>query len=159
MIKSIKNTLFIIATSSLLIACGFKPLHQKFINKIYIQDIEITGERKAAYILENNILLFSNESSKNRFAINIQLTKDKKSKIKNKAGKVTRYGLLLTANMELKNLNDNRIIKKTFSQNGNYDVAKIYSNTISNENNITKNMIDIISNDIINFITISAGKE
>ena len=103
-------------------------------------------------------MLISNEDSKNRYTGKIKIDKIKTSKIKNSTGKVIRYNLLFTTELELTNIDDKNKIKKSFTRTGDFDVASIHSDTISNENNITKRLIQQLSDDITNFITLAVRK-
>ena len=150
----IYNKFILIIILSLLISCGYKPSNQKNNNLVYLQNIEIIGEQRISYILKNNILLVSNKDSKNRYAAKIEIVKKKKDKVKNKNGKILRYNLALNTDLELTNLQNNTKVIKTFSRDANYEVATIHSNTIKNENNVTKNLIQQISDDIVNFLNI-----
>ena len=100
-------------------------------------------------ILVATVLLTSKYDSE------ITTIKNKEAKIKDSTGKVTRYSLSVTANLKLINIEDKTEIKKIFTQNSNYDVAKNHSNTISNEKIATKNIIQQLSDDITNFITLT----
>ena len=150
----IYNKFILIIILSLLISCGYKPSNQKNNNLVYLQNIEIIGEQRISYILKNNILLVSNKDSKNRYAAKIKIVKKKKDKVKNKNGKILRYNLALNTDLELTNLQNNTKVIKTFSRDANYEVATIHSDTIKNENNVTKNLIQQISDDIVNFLNI-----
>ena len=55
----------------------------------------------------------------------------------------------------LKDINENTEVKKIFTQNTNYEVSTIHSDTINNEKNATKNILQQLSNDMINFIVIT----
>ena len=150
----IYNKFILIIILSLLVSCGYKPSNQKNNNLVYLQNIEIIGEQRISYILKNNILLVSNKDSKNRYAAKIKIVKKKKDKVKNKNGKILRYNLALNTDLELTNLLNNTKVIKTFSRDANYEVATIHSDTIKNENNVTKNLIQQISDDIVNFLNI-----
>lgn len=142
---------FIILFSS----CGFKPINQKTSDLVYLQDINVTGERRAAYILKNDLLLISNKDSLNRYAVEIKIEKQKKDRIKDKTGKVTRYALLISANLKLINLNNKKIINKKFLRNLDFNVVKVHSDTINNENRAVENIIETLSEDIVNFIVLN----
>ena len=143
----------ILVFSVLLFSCGYKPAKQMNMNMINIQDINITGEKKIIFRLKNNILLVSNNNSSNKYDIGIKVTKKKIAKIKDTSGKVTRYDLSLSTNLKLINLNNKTEITKIFFVNESFDVAKNHSDTIANEKNITNNIIQQLSEDIITFIT------
>ena len=143
----------------LLSSCGFKPMHQKNNNLIYFNKIVISGDKRIGYSLKNNISLISDENSKNNYNAEIKLTKQRKIRIKEISGKVTRYNINLSALLRLTNNKNRKEIQKTFNRNADYDVATIHSNTINNENNATKNLTQQISTDIINFINLSMRRE
>jgi hypothetical protein len=155
--KNIKITSILIFL--LLSSCGFKPINKKNSSLIYFNNIVVSGDKRISYNLKNDILLISDDSSKNNYDAEIKLTKQKKTKIKDLSGKVTRYNINLSALLKLTNNKDKREIQKTFSKDADYDVAKIHSNTINNENNATKNLTQQISTDIINFINLSMRNE
>ena len=144
----------ILILSLLLTSCGFKKINKKDTQVVYLQSIHVTGEQRIAYTLKNNISLISNDSSKNKYTARIETKIKKVNKIKDETGKVIRYDLSVTANLELKNLNNKREIKKIFVRSGDYDVARVYSDTINNERNLIRNITQQISDDIINFITL-----
>ena len=143
----------------LLSSCGFKPMHQKNNNLIYFNKIVISGDKRIGYSLKNNISLISDENSKNNYNAEIKLTKQRKIRIKEISGKVTRYNINLSALLRLTNNKNRKEIQKTFNRNADYDVATIHSDTINNENNATKNLTKQISTDIINFINLSMRHE
>jgi len=151
--KNIKN-LYIFIFFILLVSCGFKKITQNDNSAIYIQNIDVIGEKKISYLLKNNILLITKKDSKNKYEIKLKIDKTKTSKIKNTRGEVTRYSLSVIVNLVMKNINNQKKISKSFAKNGDYDVAKIHSNTMNNEKHAVKNIIQQISNDIISFITL-----
>jgi len=152
--KNIKN-LYIFIFFILLVSCGFKKITQNDNSAIYIQNIDVIGEKKISYWLKNNILLISNKDSKNKYEIKLKIDKTKTSKIKNVKGKVTRYSVSVMANLIVKNINNHKNISKSFTRSGDYDVAENHFKTINNEKNMVKNIIQQISNDIISFITLN----
>ena len=154
MIKNNKVVLIIIL-QFLLLSCGFKPINQKIGKMINFQEITITGDKEIAYYLKNNILLISSDNSKNKYNATIAIVKQKTEKIKNTRGKITRYNLKLQASLNLKNLKNNTEINRTFSRNTDYETSSIHSETLNNEKSALKNTIQKISDDIINFVSIS----
>ena len=155
--KNIKITSILIFL--LLSSCGFKPINQKNNSLIYFNEIVISGDKRISYSLKNNISLISDETSKNNYNVDIKLTKQRKIKIKEISGKVTRYSINLSALLKLTNNKNRKEIQKTFNRNADYDVATIHSDTINNENNATKNLTQQISTEIINFINLSMRHE
>ena len=148
------NIISIVVISILFLSCGFKTINQKNTNLVYLKNINISGERRIAYSLKNDLLLLSNENSKNKFNVEIKLSKKRISKIKDTAGKVTRYNLSLSADLKMISLDTNKKLQNQFTRTLDYDVAKIHSDTINNENSAVKSITQQISNDIDNFINL-----
>ena len=151
MIKIIKFILVLIVPF-LLFSCGFKPLSDMSTAKINIQNIDVIGDLKIANYLKNNISSISNKASNNKYNIKIVAEKNKINKIKNKTGQVQRYSLYITTNLKLTNLNNDNIKEKIFSSNQDFNVAKNHSDTIANERSATKNILQQLTDDMVNFI-------
>ena len=139
----------------MLSSCGFKPLSQKNKSQISITNIKISGEERISYTLKNNIMLFFKEKSEEKYSATIKLKKVRESRIKNKSGKTIRYRINITANLELTNLNNNSEKQKTFLTSADYDISKIHIDTISNENKAIKSVVQILSDNIIDYIILT----
>jgi len=153
MFKNIKKNLLVFIISSLLVSCGYKRISQESL-LINIQNINIIADKRISYRLKNDILLISNTNSTNKYNLDLNLDYKKTSKIVDKTGKTTRYTLSYTAILKLKNIDGEETINKSFTVNGDYSIAENYSDTLSNKKNTTNGIIDKISNDITNFITL-----
>ena len=151
-------TLSIIILLVTLTSCGYKKVNQKNSTLIHIQNISVTGEQKIAYTLKNNVLLISNLNSENKYDAELEIKKTKIDKNKDKTGKVTRFNLSISASLQLKNSDNSQKITKYFVHNQDYDVGVNHSDTISAEKNTTKNIIQKLSDDITNFITLRMTK-
>ena len=138
------------------LSCGFKPLYKQEINSINFQNISIKGDKKIAYEIKNNLMIISKKNSEKKYNAELKIKKNKDIKIKDKSGKVTRYNLTISINLVLTKSSDKTKITKTFIRGSDYDVAKIYSDTINNENNSIKNIIRQLSDDIISFVSLTA---
>jgi len=150
--KNIKIiTIFIF--SILLVSCGYKKIHQKKNTLIYIQNINIIGEKIMSNKLRNNIVLISNANSENKYDIKIMLEKNKTIKIKDTTGKATRYKITVSADVIFKDIIRVKSIHKTFAQSGDYDIAKNHSDTMYKERNAENTLAQQLSDQIINFIT------
>ncbi|MDB9760844.1 hypothetical protein OAB59_02635 [Pelagibacteraceae bacterium] len=150
--KTIIVIIFIL--SIFLTSCGFKKINSDN-SLIYLQNIEVIGENRIAYILKNNLRLISNENANKKYNLEVNVEKNKSSKIKNKAGKITRYQINISARLILKDSINNTVIDKNFSQSGDYEIAKMHSETISNEKKILKEITQELSDEIGTFIMLS----
>ncbi len=146
--------ILIIILSLLISSCGFKRLNQSNTDLIYIKNINVIGGQRIAYSLKNNILMISKDNSKNKYDAEIIIKQQKTNKTKDKAGKITRYNLSISAKLVLTNLSNNKEVQKNFIRDQDYMVAKNHSNTISNEKNARENITQRVSDDIIGFITL-----
>jgi len=136
----------------LLNSCGYKKLNSVNLNDFKIDKLVIDGEKRLAYKLKNNIEIYSSQNSKHVYDIKINLISAKESKIKNTAGKTTRYSTKLQADTLILSKNTQNEIKKTFSTTNDYDVGSTNSDTLNNEKNAIENNINYISTEIIKIL-------
>ena len=91
MIKSILLIpLFVILLTS---SCSYQKMNSVDQKKFYIQEFEVTGDPREAFIIQKKIQRFSNKDSENRIKILIDLTKNKVIQEKNIQNKVTKYNI------------------------------------------------------------------
>ena len=133
-------------------SCGYKKLNSENLNDFKIDKLEISGEKKLAYKLKNNIEIYSSQSSKFIYDIKIDLISTKETKIKNTAGKTTRYTNKFQANSLITNTKTQNVFKKTFSATNDYDVGSTHSDTLNNEKNAIAKNINYISNEIVKYL-------
>ena len=133
-------------------SCGYKKLNSENINNFKIDKLEITGEKKLAYKLKNNIEIYSSQNSKFIYDIKINLISTKETKIKNTAGKITRYTAKFQTDISIINTNTKNVYSKTFSTTNDYDIGSTYSDTLNNEKKAIENNLNYISDEIIKFL-------
>ena len=136
----------------LLSSCGYKKLNSEKLNNFKIDKFEIDGEGKIAYKIKNNIEIYSSQDSIFVYDIKINLISTKQTKIKNTAGKTTRYSNILQVDMIISNKNSQNEYRKTFSSTNDYDVSSTHSDTLNNERNSIENNINYISDEIIKYL-------
>ena len=136
----------------LLNSCGYKKLTSENLDDFKIEKLEISGEKKLAYKLKNNIEIYSSQNSKFIYDIKINLISTKETKIKNTAGKTTRYTAKFQADTSIINTNTKNVYSKTFSSTNDYDIGSTYSDTLNNEKNATENNLNYISNEIVKYL-------
>ena len=147
--KKIKISLYIIIIIGLS-SCGYSRLNDQ-LTEFKFNNIEINGDKRLSYILKNNLNLLSKPESKKSYDLLINLTSSKTSKIKDAAGKTTRFSLVL--NVDLKLTDNNKSTKnRSFIVSNDYDVSNNHSDTIRNEKNSIQNNIDSLSEEITKYI-------
>tara|TARA_B100001245_G_scaffold148004_1_gene110688 strand:+ start:2060 stop:2551 length:492 start_codon:yes stop_codon:yes gene_type:complete len=151
-----KNSLIIVSFLLLIFinACsGYKPIFSSANFNFIIADYEIMGDK----VLGNQIYLkLRNISSTNKtddiqnFKIFINASKEKKSTVKDSAGKILEYKITLNTNIIINDfLTDEEILKQEFSIHSNYKVQDQHSETKNLENKNLENLIDRTHQDIL----------
>ena len=95
-----------------------------------------------------------NKKAKKSIKLEINLDKDKKIKEKNIQNEVTKYEIILLANVKFQVPEDNKIGDFVITQNGNYIVNDKYSITLENEKILIKNLVSNLSQKIIENLSI-----
>ena len=147
--KKIKISLYIMIIIGLS-SCGYSRLNDQS-NEFKFNSIEINGDKRLSYILKNNLNLLSKPESKKSYDLLINLTSSKTSKIKDTAGKTTRFNIVLNGDIKLTD-NNKTINNRSFTVSNDYDVLNNHSDTIRNEKNSIQRNIDALSEEIIKYI-------
>ena len=136
----------------LLNSCGYKKINSENLNNFKINKLEIEGDRKLTHKIKNNIEIYSSQNSKFIYDITINLISTKETKIKNTAGKTTRYSIKLQADILTYNQNTQNEYRKIFTSTNDYDVGSTHSDTLNNEKNVVESNINYISNEIVKYL-------
>ena len=107
-----KKLLIIFFSIIFLNSCGYKNLNSEKLNSYKIERLDIKGDEKIVYKLKNNLEIYSDSNSNLVYDVKIDLITFKESRIKNTAGKTTRYSKILEANLLVKNKNNQNEYKK-----------------------------------------------
>lgn len=145
--KNIKLYLSIFLTF-FLFSCGFKTINNKDDNLLFVKEIQINGEKRIGYYLKNEILLNSTKNGINQIKIVLDIAKNKKAKIKDVTGKVSRYEIEFSAQLSILDLNNNFKNKKSFTSSVDYVVSKNHSDTINAEKKATQNGMSKLGQDM-----------
>ncbi len=137
----------------LLTGCGFKVLDQNQLKNYKIIEIRESGDKKTNFFIKNELYnLLNSKNSANDLVINIDTSKEKTIKEKNKKNQITKYNIKINSTIELNFINLN--LKKTINLNEEnfYDVNVSHNATQNNERNTEKNIIDELSQNMSNRI-------
>ena len=145
---------FFITILSLTTNCGFKVLDKSKNSNFSLQEVRSSGEIRINHKIKNNILINSKETSENQVVINLNTKKIKSIKEKNIKNEITKYQIVLTSNVEFFLINED--VKASFSKtvSGDFTTADSYSTTINNEKKIIDNLIESLSEKILDEIVI-----
>ena len=147
--KKMKISLYIMIIIGLS-SCGYSRLNDQS-NEFKFNSIEINGDKRLSYILKNNLNLLSKPESKKSYDLLINLTSSKTSKIKDTAGKTTRFNMVLNADLKLTD-NNKAIKNRSFTVSNDYNVSNNHSETIRNEKKSIQSNIDALSEEITKYI-------
>ena len=129
-------------------ACtGYKPIFGSSNLEFKIVDYSISGDKKLGKQIYSKLHNLSKSNQKNTntqsIAIIIDVTKNKTATVKNSAGKVLEYRVLLNSKIIIKDyLTDDEILNQNFSYSSTYRVQDKYSETKKIENKSTKDLIN-----------------
>ena len=150
-----KNILVIISLSLLFFnQCSYERINSPEKKRFFIQEINIEGNNKTAFIIKKKIMRFSNAEGKNKIILNINLDQGKEIQEKNIQNKVTKYKISLTAKTVIKDLLKGSEIQRTYASSSEYNVEKRYSDTVNNLKEANKALIEIILDQILDDLRI-----
>ena len=138
----------------LLSSCGFKVVKNKQFNKYYISQINTKGDSKINYRIKNKIKTSSNIANKTPVIINLETNKEKSIKEKNIKNEITKYALKINVSVNIKLLGTPELKNFKITKIGSYSVADRYTDTRNNENKLTKNLANEITEDIEKQLTL-----
>ena len=142
-----KIKLLIVTLLILLNGCGYSSIYNSKDSSYNILDIETLNNNKLLNLLRNKILVTSNEDALRIIKIELDLKEDITVILKDKKGNPSKNRISINVNLKVLE-GDSIIVKQNFSKNFEYNVASNKSNMFEYENNIKKNLITDISQDI-----------
>jgi outer membrane lipopolysaccharide assembly protein LptE/RlpB len=151
-----KKIIIHILTLSLLLitSCGFKVLHQNELNNFNIEKIETIGDKRINFKIKNNLITQVQNNSANSVELKISTQKNKSIKEKNIKNEITKYNIELNTLGEFSFINQDKKFKFSIKVSGYYLVADNYSTTLANEKSLIDNLIEDLSEKIINEINL-----
>ncbi len=141
--------LMIIVTS-----CGFNIVEHSDRSTFDIAEIKTSGNNKINYKIKNKILFGSSKNDKKLISLNLDSKKSKSVKEKNIKNEITKYQIKIEINIEVYEINNSKKIFFKVVRAGDYDVASQYSQTLNNEKKLVNFLIDNISEQILDELTV-----
>ena len=145
--KKITYLIILIILLNFINACaGYKPIYTANL-EFEIADYSIKSNKKLGQKIYSKLYNLSKSNKNNANAqsitVSIDITKKRNATVKDGAGKVLEYKIILTSNIEMKDyLTNDEILNKTFSYSSTYKVQDQYSETIKLENKSIGNLIN-----------------
>ena len=144
-----KIIIFSFISVFLLNACAYKKINSQNQKKFNIQEINVNGDSRTAFLIKKKVNRYSNSNSNNKIKITIKLSKSSDVEEKNIKNKATKYNVSLSANVIVSELNSGRELTRTFNSSQTYNVEEKYSNTLNNMRDANNALIDDLTNEII----------
>ena len=144
-----KSLISIIVLSLILNSCGFQPIYNSKTSNFEIIEIENKNENKNSFLIEKVIMSLSNKGAKNKVKIQIDYKQSVSTILKDSKGDPSKKKLSINVILNVKDDMDNSLVTQSFSEEFSYDVQSDKFGMSQYEKNITDNLNNKISNDII----------
>ena len=145
-----KTAIFSIVFLLFFNGCGFKVINQNKLRNFDIAEITTQGDNRINYYIKNMLFFNSESSQKKLIKINLNTNKKKNVKEKNIKNEITKYQINISVNVTYYILGKSNSTNFTISENGDYRIGKMHSQTINNEKKLVKLLTDNISEKIVN---------
>ena len=145
--------LFLFLSFFILESCGYKPLLNEKYKQFNIEKYKVSGDKRIAQILINN--LGTSKKGSNNLFINVNAKKDRTISNKSTSGKILEYKMSLTFNITVKELIDEKtVLSKKFYEESKYKAATLYLDTLNTEKKIIDSLAEIIANRLLNELSL-----
>tara|TARA_B100000963_G_scaffold360368_1_gene390958 strand:- start:411 stop:869 length:459 start_codon:yes stop_codon:yes gene_type:complete len=144
-----KSLISIIIFSIILNNCGFQPIYSSKNSNFEILEIINRNKNKNSFGIEKIITSLSNSDAINKVKLEMNYKQTFTTILKDNKGDPSKKKLSISVNITVKNEMDNVLVKKNFNEEFSYDVQSNKFNMTQYEDNITNNLNNKISSDII----------
>ena len=144
-----KFLISIVILSIILTNCGFKPIYGSKDSNFEIIEIINENENKNSFAIEKMVMTLSNQGAVNKVKLEMNYKQTFSTILKDNKGDPSKKKLSISVNLIVKNEKDNVLTNKNFREEFSYDVQSDKFNMAQYEDNITNNLNNKISNDII----------
>ena len=141
-------TLILLSTTG----CGFKTIDKGLQNNFSIKEIKTSGDRRINFQIKNDLLINSTKDSEKNIKLNLETKKNKNIKEKNIKNEIVKYEIKISSIISFSLENNSTNYKSNITVSGDYLVAKSYSTTLNNEKKLIENLVNEISEKILDEI-------
>ena len=145
------NIIKILVLLLFITGCGYSPIFSSKESNFSITELNSTGNKKLSNIISNRLNSYKNLESKNDFSIIINTDLEKKITSKDIKGNPKTFRLNIKSNIIVKDLKDN-LNEKSFLKSINYNNKKNKFELNKYENEISTNLAEKISDQIIIYL-------
>ena len=144
-----KSLISIIVLSLILTNCGYKPIYNSKSSNFEVIEIKNKNENKNSFLIEKVIMSLSNKSAEKKVKLEIDYKQSISTILKDSKGDPSKKKLSINVNLKVRNDRNNILINKNFNEEFSYDVQSDKFGMSQYEENITDNLNNKISNDIV----------
>ena len=144
-----KFLISIVILSIILTNCGFKPIYSSKNSNFEIVEIINENKNKNSFAIEKTIMSLSNQEGIKKVKLEMNYKQTFTTILKDSKGDPSKKKLSISLYLIVKNKKGNVLTNKNFSQEFSYDVQSDKFNMAQYEDNITNNLNNKISNDVI----------
>tara|TARA_B100001248_G_scaffold241066_1_gene207448 strand:+ start:7186 stop:7662 length:477 start_codon:yes stop_codon:yes gene_type:complete len=142
--KKIRKFISSFILTLMLVGCGYKVVDKSQGNSYKITEITFSGEKKINHKIKNKLLFSSSKSSENEFIIELNTKKIRSIKEKNINNEVTKYKLVIKAEIIYNLLGSTNKGSFDIQRSGDYKVSSQRIGTLNNEKKMSENLSDQI---------------
>ena len=150
--KKIAQNFSIILLMLILTNCGFKVVDKTKLNNFSIKEITSSGDKRINFKIKNNLSINTAKQNDNKLLVSLKTKKNKIIKEKNIKNEIIKYQILLTAEIDFNLIKVGKMYKEKVVISGDYLVGDNYSITIANEKKLVDQLVEDISEKILNKI-------
>jgi len=144
-----KSLISIIFLSIILTHCGFKPIYNSKSSNFEVIEIINKNKNKNSFTIEKMIMSLSNQGAEKKVKLELNYEHLITTILKDSKGDPSKKKLTIIVNLKVKNHTGNFLVNKNFKEEFSYDVQSDKFSMGQYEDNISINLNNKISNDII----------
>ena len=133
----------------LLTNCGFKPIYSSKNSNFQVIEIVNNNKNKNSFAIEKMIMSLSNKNANRKVKLEMDYKQTVSTILKDSKGNPSKNKLIIYVDLKVKNETDNVVTNRAFNEEFSYDVQSDKFNMAQYVDNITNNLNNKISNDII----------
>ncbi len=144
----LNKILSLLLTFCFLLSCGYEPILKKENQNFTITEFTLEGNRRLGGLLRNNLITAKKERE-NKLALTIKSSKKTSVTDKSQTGKILTYSVTASFDITaISNIDGKIIFSKIYSRKQNYAASEVYLDTLNNEKEIVKTMIESVASEI-----------
>ncbi len=133
----------------MLTSCGFKSIYSSKNSNFQIIEIVNKNENKNSFAIEKIVTSLSNKDADRKVKLEIDYKQSVTTILKDSKGDPSKNKLQISVGLKVKNERDNILTNRVFTEEFSYDVQSDKFNMAQYVENITDNLNNKISSDII----------